>query len=304
MDDSVNSRRVRYTWNWFADVHGVSFHLPLASQLSIMEQTAEDLVWLRETLERDVFAENLPRERKQTPAWSGETLRGIALDLNDTIRRDQARMLFLEGRISRFEGNPEAAKESFKQSFAMDPECYGALWNYLDLLFRDNECEALRSYIARISKSYSNDAVILRLCGELFTRLANWLEAQPLLERSVSLGENSGQAHYFLALTLFHLGQLERAEQLSRRSTELMPNLPHFHRHLGHVLYANGKMEAAVDSMRQALDCGDSCGFTWHILSKALAALGRDESARAASRRACDLEPENEHYRQWSDKLA
>ncbi|MEJ1160230.1 hypothetical protein [Prosthecomicrobium sp. N25] len=61
------------------DIEGTRFALPKMVLDAVWERSAEDIAWLREvTGEPDLFADQYPPKEAPVPAWSKETLRGLA----------------------------------------------------------------------------------------------------------------------------------------------------------------------------------------------------------------------------------
>jgi GlpG protein len=122
-----------------------------------------------------------------------------------------------------------------------------------------------------------------------------------------------GQADwwYNLGTALTALHRTEEAAAAFQRAFDLKPSSPQHRRglshskaRLGYLKQQEGNPEEAVRLYQEALTADERDALCWYNLGTAYQELGRTRSAREAYRRAAELDPADEGYREAAASLA
>jgi tetratricopeptide (TPR) repeat protein len=109
-------------------------------------------------------------------------------------------------------GKLDAAARAFERA-----EQYGAdthvRVNYAECLLRMDRRDAAAAELTQLKRKEPNNPEILRGLGKLYRAKGDFAKAEPVLQRAVELDPNDSEAHFVLAETLRHLGQVQAAKK-------------------------------------------------------------------------------------------
>ena len=125
------------------------------------------------------------------------------------------------GAVGFLQGNYEEAESSLKQSLKMQPDQVAASY-YLGLTYDAIGQDAQSVVVFRdLLRSHPEHAPSYVKLGSILLRQHQYDQAQPLLERAVSLDPKSVQAHYQLGLLLRRLGKTAESDSHLAESRKL-----------------------------------------------------------------------------------
>ncbi|MDX1608980.1 MAG: tetratricopeptide repeat protein [Halofilum sp. (in: g-proteobacteria)] len=103
----------------------------------------------------------------------------------------------------------------------------------------------------------------------------------------------SARAHTWLAWSLSHLGDYERAVEHCRRAIALDPGYPNAYNDLGSYLVTLDRAREAEPWLRRALEFDDYCcpHYAWYHLGRAQLLQGRPEQAMGSVERSLQHRP-------------
>jgi tetratricopeptide (TPR) repeat protein len=176
--------------------------------------------------------------------------------------------------------------------------------------------EAAAIYLQQIKEHPTSRAYVG--AGMNLARLRDYDQALPLLRKGVQLDDESAQAHYSLALTLFTRAELERqqspesaeakewlleAVQEAQRTVQLKPDHADAYRFWGLSLKFLGESKAAVEPLRKAVACRPESFDLQLELGEALLDAGQEREAQTHLENAQRLQPENRRPAQALERL-
>ncbi len=123
-------------------------------------------------------------------------------------------------------------------------------------------------------------------------------EAAVCYRRAIALAPENAAAFYNLARALQRLGSLEEAEQACQAAIRHQPVFAEAHMVLGNLVKGAGRGEEALGHYETAIFQKDDLADAHRNLGVMQLVLGRRKQALFACRRAVDLDPENDAYRQ------
>ncbi len=136
---------------------------------------------------------------------------------------------------------------------------------------------AAEKLLRRALKSDPNNALGLRILGDVFHKRGQAEQAFPLLERSVRADPRDVEAHLSYADVAFVLGRLNDAARGYRAALDRQPRSPRATAGLGQVELRRGRPSQALTHLRAA---GNEAGAEVQLsIAKALQAMGRSSEA-------------------------
>jgi len=269
----------------------VRFTIQLVDSESLMHRwsdtydtTADDLLWVRDTVAREVAA-----ELKTAITERGETM--IAKDANIDRR---AYMLYLRARGElRKEHSSEtlaSAERFLKEALSVDSDfprawaglcdCYLARYiqSGSEVPWYEKGEEACRKALALDAGSPEAFTAL----GNLYRISGNHAESLTEFAQALTIAPNHYDAIHGLALTLQAQSNLEGAESQLRKLTRIEPGYWHGYNALGHFLYANSRYDEAADNFRRVTALDPDNSLALNNLGAARYMLGDYAGAAAA----------------------
>jgi Flp pilus assembly protein TadD len=158
--------------------------------------------------------------------------------------------------------------------------------------------QALKSAARLAPEDYS----IAFNLGALYYTQSRFLNAEPVLERAVTLKSDYLPALLFLGLNLEEIDKEDKALETYHKGIDLdraqgaQNELPFLY--TGRLLYRLDRFSEALPHLREATGIKPSSGEAWLLLGKTLKALGRDNESLQALEHAVAVDPRNPeaHY--------
>ncbi len=122
-----------------------------------------------------------------------------------------------------------------------------------DLLLRARRLEEAEPYLQKALSLEPKAADALVALGALRTRQRAYPEAKKILQQAIELDANNYLAHYQYANILLQEEQMEKAIEAYRQAAKLKPELGYLHQQLGYVLSEMHRDEEAIEAYTQSL---------------------------------------------------
>ena len=125
----------------------------------------------------------------------------------------------------------------------------------------------------------------------LIDEIKDYVQAESVLRRAISLDEANSVAHNNLGTALQRRGELDAAIEEYRRAIKLDSKyaMPHFN--LGFALREQGKLEEAIAEYYRAIKLDSKMASSYYNVAIILADQGKPEEAMAEYRRAIKADP-------------
>ncbi|HYO82440.1 MAG TPA: tetratricopeptide repeat protein [Bryobacteraceae bacterium] len=145
--------------------------------------------------------------------------------------------------------------------------------------------EEARTVLASIERRWPEWARPFVVHGISFMTRGKASEALPLLETAIALGDDSAEAHYYLAQALLDVSPEHRGRAALevKRALERAPEDPYAHVLAGRIAIDSGEFETALKHLKRSTQLLPGQVDAHYQLMRAYSALGRKAEARAES---------------------
>jgi len=157
------------------------------------------------------------------------------------------------------QGKPDQALDALLKAIEQNPNHAEALdWGYRVYLKRGDLLNAYHMARAAFEAAPADPFYEQHLNTVLVTRLGNFREAEPLLERAVQSTPTSTHALWSLGYVYGMLGKDQESLACFQRAVQLDPNNAELYEELGHSLARLRRKDEAVAAYRQAISLNPS----------------------------------------------
>jgi Flp pilus assembly protein TadD len=195
----------------------------------------------------------------------------------------------------------EAIARAWSARFPNEP----MVWNRLGIAALErNDPEAARDRFQRsLALDPGNARVNLRL-GMVLSRLGRWAEAEAPLERAVTLVPTDPEPRIALSRAYLSLGRAGDAVREAEDAYALRPALPAARQALGSALFEDGRYGEAAAMYRLLVGDEPQSALLRHGLILSLDKAGRTADAEAEAREAARRIPGNPLFDLWCARFA
>ena len=161
-------------------------------------------------------------------------------------------------------------------------------------LYREHPEQAVEKaddIIARSAESDPNVQLAYILKGDYFFDRGNYVEAEGLLRKAVSLNWSNPAAHNNLGRALWRQNKLDEAIMQYHRAISINPKLAVAYNNLGIALAAKAMPDEAIAQFHRAMEIDRHFGLPHSNLARVLIREGKVDDAIAEYRRAIALDP-------------
>ncbi len=146
------------------------------------------------------------------------------------------------------------------------------------------------------------EAYLCYLSGKGLFELKNWIQAEPLLQRSVQLHPDFAFSFHLLGLCKAEAEEWQAAYSAASRSTELAPDFAYGWHARGYAALELSNSKMAKTCFKRAIELNNTvCSFHYHLaLAEVRSAFGEGDAAAAEAHllTALMLNPSHAEYRQ------
>ncbi len=218
------------------------------------------------------------------------------------LRGETYRTLFLEAKIlfreQRYRESMKVLERSLKLN-QRDAEVYRLVASNAILLNRMGIAEQALKTAGQLAP---NDYLVFFHLGALYYTDSRFPQAQPMLERSVSLNPNFVPARLFLGLTLEELGQEPSAMDCYIRAIEIVERsgfkgeLPYLYP--GRLLYRQNKLDESLQYLQKAAKANPQSCEALCLISRIHTSQAQESDAVAALSQCVQADPKysEAHY--------
>lgn len=171
-------------------------------------------------------------------------------------------------------------------------------------LIRTVDYDRVRRWEEKFDRLRTDNAQARFDQGLELSRQGRNLEAEAEFRRAIKLDPDFPYPHYDLGVVLKRTGRRDQAREEFQRAAGMAPNFPWPVFDLGLMHLEDQEPGQALPHLRRAAELDPAFPWFHFRLGQACAALGRRAEAEAAFRRAMDLKPDEERFRQGLDGLA
>lgn len=205
-----------------------------------------------------------------------------------------AEELLARGDLYWQQGNQTAARESYQEAVAADPELAIAYARWGMLLTLQLKTEEALIRTTRAVELAPDDPEVLVLHGMALEWSSRIPDAIRYFQEALAIDPDYATAHAMLAEAYIDSGRFDEALAEAQRATELDPNNMWGWRNLGYVYESLGRYSEAIEAYQKALDI--------QPLSYIYMRLGRNEFAKVGAnyqqaldyfRLATEVDPRN-----------
>ncbi len=170
-------------------------------------------------------------------------------------------------------------------------------------LIKTVDYDLVRRWEEKFDKLRSDNAQSRFDQGLELSRQGKNLEAEAEFRRAIKLDPDFPYPHYDLGVVLKRTGRRDEARDEFHKAADMAPNFPWPVFDLGLLHLEDQEPGKAATYLARAADLDPSFPWFHFRLAEALAALGRKAEAEVSYRRAMDLKPDEERFRQGLEAL-
>ncbi len=174
-----------------------------------------------------------------------------------------------------------AAKESYEQALALQPDYGVAYFNLGNLLAKMGDVKAAAHHLSEAIKINPTHAEAYHSLGNLLAQQGDFDGALQQYRKALDLGLVRADTYLNMALVEIKLGRLREGTESLKESLRVNPDNAAALDSLGRVLAAQGEMDQAMDYFQRALKVDPNFAEAHESLARAFAERGeRDQAAR------------------------
>jgi len=243
------------------------------------------------------------------------------------------RVLFVLGGFAVAREDWATAESYFRQALAGDSTNFRVWTNLLQTLIEQRKHDECLTNVEAAMALFPDNPQLLYIKGSILERLKRYDEALTVLQMSISLDSTKTPPYLSLGFVYQQLGRwsdaadtydralgldadnpvllnnyaymlsewnsrLDEALQFVNHALAASPNSSSFIDTRGWIYYRMGRYKDAYNNVKQAMKGESDNAELFYHFGEISRALGRESKAKEAFRRAAELEPDNERYRQ------